>query len=187
VPAIPIVGTVSQSICDTFTGSVVLNGLPATGTWRIEPTGQTGTGGSTTIKKLAKGKYNFSVVNDKGCTSLTATVEVGCGSADEPCLGDLSNVIPDGFTPGGNGTNDFFDPQKYISVAGCSKNIQADELHIINRWGETIYKSVPYVQWDGKSGTNQRTVPTGAYFYVMVLNTGGTRRTIKGVINLFTD
>ena len=43
------------------TGSVVLNGLPATGTWTINPGAITGTGTSTTITNLIPGTYNFSV------------------------------------------------------------------------------------------------------------------------------
>ena len=44
-PTAPIVGTITQpASCAATTGSVVLNGLPATGTWTINPGAITGTG-----------------------------------------------------------------------------------------------------------------------------------------------
>ena len=58
-PAAPSVGTITQPTCSVATGSVVLNGLPATGTWTLTRTPggitTTGTGTSTTISGLAPG------------------------------------------------------------------------------------------------------------------------------------
>jgi hypothetical protein len=72
-PTAPIIGTVTQPDCTTPTGSVVLNGLPASGTWSITgtPSGSaTGTGTTTTITGLAPGSsYTYTVTNAEGCTS----------------------------------------------------------------------------------------------------------------------
>ena len=51
------------------TGSVVLSGLPAVGTWTINPDAIAGTGTSTTISGLTAGTYNYTVTNASGCTS----------------------------------------------------------------------------------------------------------------------
>ncbi len=73
-PTAPIVGTVTQpSSCAASTGSVVLNGLPATGTWVINPGAITGTGTSTTILNLIPGTYKFNITSDAGCISLPST------------------------------------------------------------------------------------------------------------------
>ena len=76
-PTAPILGTVTQPDCTTPTGSVVINGLPASGTWTItgSPSGSaTGTGTSTTITGLAPGtSYTYTVTNDEGCTSSAST------------------------------------------------------------------------------------------------------------------
>ncbi len=68
-PNAPTVGTITPPTCTVATGSVVLNGLPASGTWTINPGGTTGTGTSTTISSLSPGTYNFTVTNSAGCTS----------------------------------------------------------------------------------------------------------------------
>ena len=88
----PIVGTITQPSCVTSTGSVVLSGLPTTGTWTINPGGITGTGASTTVTGLLAGAtYNFTV------TSAT------CVSA--PSANVVINAIPNpptGATAGSN-------------------------------------------------------------------------------------
>jgi hypothetical protein len=60
------------------TGSVVLNGLPATGTWTIirTPGGTVtiGRGTSSTISGLDAGTYTFTVTNASGCISAASSV-----------------------------------------------------------------------------------------------------------------
>jgi gliding motility-associated-like protein len=78
-PATPTVGTISPPTCQSSTGSVVLNGLPSSGTWTLTRYPGTvisaGTGISTTISGLPSGTYNFSITNSTGCTSnLSANV-----------------------------------------------------------------------------------------------------------------
>ena len=78
-PLAPTVGTITQPICSLPTGSVVLNGLPATGIWTLtrNPGGvtTTGTGTIATISSLAGGMYNYTVTNSTGCVSeLSANV-----------------------------------------------------------------------------------------------------------------
>ena len=75
-PAVPTVGIITQPTCTVATGSVVLSGLPETGTWTltISPggTATTGTGSSTIISGLAGQTYIFTVTNASGCTSETS-------------------------------------------------------------------------------------------------------------------
>lgn len=72
----PPVATITQPTCTLATGSVVLSGLPASGTWTLTRSGTstattTGTGTTTTISGLATGTYNFTV-SDGTCTSLAS-------------------------------------------------------------------------------------------------------------------
>jgi gliding motility-associated-like protein len=72
-PSAPVVGTITQPTCILSTGSVVLNGLPATGTWTLTrypgTITSTGTGTSITISGLVSGVYNYMVTNSSGCVS----------------------------------------------------------------------------------------------------------------------
>jgi gliding motility-associated-like protein len=72
LPAAPSPVTITPT-CVILTGSVVLNGLPATGTWTLTRipggTTTTGTGTSTTVSSLPPGSYNFVLTNAEGCPS----------------------------------------------------------------------------------------------------------------------
>ena len=76
----PTVGTRTHPTCAVPTGSVVLNDLPASGTWTLtrSPGGVTtlGTGTSTTISGLAAGTYTYTVTNASGCLSPVSTPPV---------------------------------------------------------------------------------------------------------------
>ena len=73
-PSAPVVGTITHPTFSTATGSVVLSGLPSTGTWTLTryPDGFTsqGTGTTRTISGLEPGTYTFTVTNAAGCTSV---------------------------------------------------------------------------------------------------------------------
>jgi hypothetical protein len=75
-PSVPLIGTITQPNCTEATGSVVLGGLPVSGTWTLtrSPGGtpDTGSGTSTTILGLSEGTYNFTVTNASGCSSDTS-------------------------------------------------------------------------------------------------------------------
>ena len=72
-PSVPLIGTITQPTCTEATGSVVLGGLPVSGTWTLtrSPGGTptTGSGTSTTISGLATGTHNYTVTDASGCTS----------------------------------------------------------------------------------------------------------------------
>ena len=68
----PIVGTITQPSCTTAMGSVILNGLPANGSWTINPGNIIGNGSTFTINNLSSGTYTFTVTNAAGCISGTS-------------------------------------------------------------------------------------------------------------------
>jgi hypothetical protein len=75
-PTAPTVGTVTHPTCSLATGSVVLNGLPATGTWTLartpDGTTSTGSGINGTIPGIPAGSYTFTVTNAAGCSSTVS-------------------------------------------------------------------------------------------------------------------
>jgi hypothetical protein len=76
-PSAPTIGTITQPTCTVATGSVVLNNLPATGTWTLTRSPgsivTTGTGTTTTITSLATGTYTFTVSIVASCPSAAST------------------------------------------------------------------------------------------------------------------
>ncbi len=83
-------------------------------------------------------------------------------------LGDL--VIPTGFSPDGDNTNDFFAIQ---GIDGYPDN----ELQIYSRWGSAVYTKKAYNSteyWSGAPNVGGllpgNKVPTGTYYYILKLN-----------------
>ena len=92
LPTTPTIGTITQPTCALPTGSVVLNDLPASGTWTLtrSPGAVTtsGTGTSATISGLASGTYTYTVFNGS-CTSV-ASSSVTITSPDKTWNGSIS-------------------------------------------------------------------------------------------------
>ena len=75
-PTAPVIVTITQPTCTVSTGSVILSGLPSTGTWTLTRTPggvtTTGSGANTTIPNLAEGIYTYTVTNSEGCISQSS-------------------------------------------------------------------------------------------------------------------
>ncbi|HMI01345.1 MAG TPA: tandem-95 repeat protein, partial [Pedobacter sp.] len=80
-------------------------------------------------------------------------------------------IIPGGFSPNGDGINDFF----------AVENSQGKliYLEIYNRWANRIYRSADYKNnWNGKTTEGiyvGNEVPAGTYYYIIIIN-GKERR-----------
>jgi C1A family cysteine protease len=111
-PLAPMIGTVTQPTCTEATGRVVIDGLPASGTWTITsaPGGTitTGTGTSTTISGLVAETYTFTVTNASGCTSESSASVVINTQPIRPTI-TTSSIIDASLSTalgGGNVTSD---------------------------------------------------------------------------------
>jgi len=120
LPTPPVVGPITQPVCSVPTGSVVLSGLPATGTWTLtgNPGGitLTGSGTSTTVSSLSTGTYTFVITNSEGCTSTpSASVIINTvtsaptapviGTITQPtCAISTGSVVISGLPSTGNWT-----------------------------------------------------------------------------------
>lgn len=89
---------------------------------------------------------------------------------------ELSNegcpiVVPQGFSPNGDGLNDWFNIQGLYDVFLNHK------LLIYNRYGTLIFEGNNDLKWDGTSNrganSNSKKNPVGTYFYVLYLNETG--------------
>ncbi len=108
-PGAPVIGQRTHPTCTVATGSVILSGLPSTGTWTlIRNPGAIetqGTGPGTTVSNLLPGRYTFAIRNAEGCTSgPSAYVEIN-NQPPIPAAPVLRDIIqPDCFTSTGSVT-----------------------------------------------------------------------------------
>lgn len=175
-PTAPTVGTITQPTCATSTGSVVLSGLPASGTWTINPGAITGTGTSTTILGLATSTtYNYTVTNAVGCiSSASANVVISSQPAipSAPTVGLITqptcstgsvvlNGLPSGnwtINPGaitGNSTSKTITGlaagtynYTVTNTAGCTSTASANVV---------INSQLPINTWNGSISTDWNT------------------------------
>jgi gliding motility-associated-like protein len=93
--------------------------------------------------------------------------------------------IPSGFSPNGDGINDYF-------VIEGLENCPDNKLIIINRWNDIIYKSEPYNnEWDGASTagiklfSSSKKIIDGTYFYIFYQDKDS--KPIKGYLEVRSD
>ncbi|HXH19168.1 MAG TPA: gliding motility-associated C-terminal domain-containing protein, partial [Chitinophagales bacterium] len=108
-------------------------------------------------------------------TVVVTDVETGCTASDTVnVVAESGFVIPDAFTPNGDGQNDYFE----IIERGA---IVVKEFRIYNRWGEEI--STDGKKWDGTYKGKAQPVGTYSYYAVVQL-ANGERKVQKGVFSL---
>ncbi len=115
------------------------------------------------VTPLTSTTYTYGAVDMNGCSSvITFTVGI-----DENC----NVIIYNGFTPNGDGINDFWiidNIDKYTN----------NKVFIYNRWGNEIFSTSNYDNttnvWDGKA--NGQVITSGTYFFVIV---DGSEKLIK--------
>jgi gliding motility-associated-like protein len=76
-------------------------------------------------------------------------------------------VIPNTFTPNGDGTNDVWNITALEAYPKAS-------VHVYNRYGESVFRATANIKsWDGKyKGAD---VPVGTYYYVINPHAGGQK------------
>jgi gliding motility-associated-like protein len=108
---------------------------------------------TTTISNLITGDYIFSITGSNGI----------CPEKYDEIIIEVDWVfIPNGFSPNGDGINDFF------GLDGARDGVSF-EIQIVNRWGELVYASSnAFDKWDGTFNGIQ--IPEDTYFYFIELS-----------------
>ncbi|NID13842.1 T9SS type B sorting domain-containing protein, partial [Fibrivirga algicola] len=119
-----------------------------------------------------------------GCYYVTAVNTKGTESApsNQVCK-DICPylVLPNVFTPNGDGKNDVFQP------LDCPRFVESVGFVVYNRWGAKVYESAgPVVSWPGTT-QNGSPLPGGVYYYEATvrfagLSRGGPVQTTKGYV-----
>jgi gliding motility-associated-like protein len=122
--------------------------------------------GDSVAGGLLFGQYTVTVVDMYGCEySLSGEVF----NSDNICL-----VIPDVFTPNGDGVNETFE---ILGIEAFPEAI----MQIYNRWGDLLFKSTLINEfWNGT--WNGEPVPMGPYVFILDLRNG--EKPIQGVVTV---
>ncbi|MGJ8549830.1 gliding motility-associated C-terminal domain-containing protein [Winogradskyella wichelsiae] len=81
------------------------------------------------------------------------------------CIEEL--LIPDGFSPNGDGINDVFD---ILFLNDLYPNFK---LSIYNRYGNIFYEgNINSPKWNGTGKKDNSVLPSGVYFYILEFNDG---------------
>jgi gliding motility-associated-like protein len=77
------------------------------------------------------------------------------------CLDECSNyLLPNVFSPNGDGVNDIYRPFRTAYV-------ERVEMTIFNRWGIEVFRTEdPDINWDGKISDSDQLVSPGVYYYI---------------------
>ncbi len=166
----PLIGDAPLTV--NFTAQTSINNPSGGFAWNYGAGNQIITSGNQTQYTYATyGTYNaiVAVVDSFGCVAKD-TIQIIANEI-------VSIVIPNIFTPNGDGINDGFS----IITTGIS-NL---DISIYTRWGEILAeKSGPSIYWDGET-KNGIKASEGTYYYVLAYTTkdGHTINT-KGFITL---
>jgi len=105
--------------------------------------------GHYTLQDVMQPLVNYSAIK---------AVRIGHEEPEE----EFSYVLPNVFTPNGDGFNDLFEPK----VKGVDLIIEAKTV-IFNRWGNILCDTDdPLIQWDGKNKFTKMLCSSGTYFYI---------------------
>lgn len=107
--------------------------------------------------------------------TLTVTSDKGCTTSDDVFVKLLKDlVVPNAFSPNGDGIHDRWEIQYLESYPGCV-------IQIYNRYGQMVQRFVNYTTpWDGK--INGRDAPIGTYYYIIDPKNG--RKPITGFVDI---
>lgn len=104
---------------------------------------------------IANTSYTLNAVDFNGCAAdIVFNVLI---------KSDCDVVVYTGFTPNGDGINDFF-------IIDNIEKYPNNNVHIFNRWGNKVFTTSRYNNinnnWDGK--VNGKPITSGTYFYLIV-------------------
>ncbi|GAP68569.1 protein containing gliding motility-associated C-terminal domain [Bacteroidales bacterium 6E] len=163
-------------------GTAFLNSLS-----QIEYTSDQGYSGTDTI--------GYRIINEMGQADsalVIITIEANPDDPDDPGPGPCAFLIPDGFSPNGDGIGERF----YIR---CIEEYPNARISVFNRYGQLLFEQEKYGNvefwgsedafWNGKPNRGispfQSILPAGTYFYLF--DPGDGQKPVTGSIYLNTN
>jgi gliding motility-associated-like protein len=141
-----------QTIRATVTGSNNYAYLWSPATWLSDP---------TILQPITKAEDDITY-------TITVTGAGGCAGTDEVFVKQLLKpIIPNAFSPNGDGINDTWIIRHLDSYPGAT-------VQVFDRYGKSIFISTGYNQpWNGTTGG--KPVPAGVYYYIVDPKNGMSR------------
>ena len=147
-----------------LTPSMNISGIPVTYLW----TPSTGLVDPTNPYTNTSPPYDITY-------TLTVTSDHGCTASDSVTVKVLKTpVIPNIFSPNGDGVHDRWEIPYLSTYPGCT-------VDVYNRYGQLIFHSTGYNEpWDGT--VNGKPVPVGTYYYIVDPKNG--RKIMAGYVDV---
>lgn len=140
----------------------------------------------TLLAELNRNENRFEHIPPPGshaCYSVTAVDSVGNESSTTNfmCAEECPDyILPNTFTPNGDGNNDLFKPR-------VNRSIERVEFQVYNRWGNLVFQTNdPALNWDGRNLKGEF-LDAATYFYKCTyfrIGSSGNGTTISGYIEL---
>ncbi len=92
---------------------------------------------------------------------LKLTADGGCTATDNILVVVLkAPIIPNAFTPNGDGVNDYWEIKHLESYPGAT-------VQVFDRYGRLVFTSLGYTKnWNGRTSANEP-LPIGTYYYII--------------------
>jgi len=166
INANPLTGAVPLDVSLDGTGST---GIITSYNWDFGD-GNTDTQSITNNIYSTIGEFTVTLIVTDGVCSDTTTIIIDA-------FGESAILIPNVFTPNGDGSNDIF------TVEGV--NLESVEGEIYNRWGQLMFSwNNIKGHWDGRTLAGSE-APDGTYFYIITaIGVDGTEYFEKGGFSL---
>jgi gliding motility-associated-like protein len=104
------------------------------------------------IKQLDAGNYKYLITDNHNC-EITGEAEINKEWRD------CAVILPNAFSPNGDGVNDIFRAKVYDAVTDF-------RMAVYGRWGQLVFETNnPEMGWDGTQRGNQ--LPTGSYLWIV--------------------
>ncbi|MGY6562593.1 MAG: T9SS type B sorting domain-containing protein [Luteibaculaceae bacterium] len=109
--------------------------------------------------------------------TLTVSTANGCESSDQILVRVLPSIsFPNGFSPNGDGINDFWEIDNINEYPNAV-------VEVYTRWGQLVFRSVGYSRpWDGTF--NGEPLPIGTYYYIIELRDERIKQALTGPITI---
>ncbi len=184
LPSAPTIGTITQPTCVAPLGSIVLSGLPGTGTWTVvaSPGGATVSNSGTSVtfgNLVGTNTYTFVVTNAAGCTSVASTGTTINDPGTAPVITANPSTTATSYCSGVTAT------ALSVTVSAAPSKYQWYSNTVNSPSGGTL------VATNTSTATTNTYTPSTAsagtlFYYVAVTNSGGTCTAYSNVSGAIT-